>query len=364
MTAQRKPDLPEPLRNEMARLVRTGLTILPLGGDDGKLPILASWAAHKTPLSQCLAVMSRARSLAFGIRLDSLLVLDLDTDEPALIALIEARYGPSPVHVKTPRGMHLYYAAGGFVPALKREGLPVDVKTGPRAYVVAPPSERPDGGRYTIAKGMLGIDRLPPLRAAQGPLVASVQVGERHNRLVKEARAMVELVDTLPELVANLIAFRDDCLREPETMPESEVRGIAGYFWKLRLEGRLSKGRDSEFRVHRLSVDALADAPNRSDALAMYVTLVDLHGHTPGKRFPLVWKAMRVNLRTDLSRSRFDAARRTLLDRGLIALAGRHRAGSRPQTFLLQRLRPNLLAGENVARMVPFRQKEKTGKKG
>lgn len=363
MIAQRKPDLPEPLRDEMARLVKCGLTILPLAGRDGKSPALSNWTGPRPRLGQCLAIMSCAQSLAYGIRLDGLMVLDFDTDDPALVAAMEARFGPSPVHVRTPRGWHLYYAAGGAIPALKSEGLPVDVKTGPHAYVVAPLSERPDGGRYAYAKGKLGVDRLSPLRASKGPLVASVAVGERHNQLVKEARAMVEFVDDLPELVGNLLAYRDDALPEPETIPESEVRGIASYFWKLRLEGRLSKGRDSEFGVHRLSIDALADAPNRSDAIAMFVTLVDLHGHTPGKRFPLVWKAMRESCRTDLPRSRFDAARRALLDRGLICLVGKHRAGSRPQTFALQRIRPGMNDAANVARLGLHKDAGKTGER-
>jgi hypothetical protein len=100
MTAQRNPDLPEPLRAEMARLVKCGLTILPLAGGDGKSPALSNWTGPKPRLSQCLAVLARAQSLAYGIRLDGLVVLDFDTDDPALIARMEARFGPSPVHVK------------------------------------------------------------------------------------------------------------------------------------------------------------------------------------------------------------------------------------------------------------------------
>jgi hypothetical protein len=366
MTAQRKPDLPEPLRDEMARLVRSGLTLLPLGGDDGKSPLLRKWAASVPTLRQCLAIMSGAASLAFGIRLDSLLVLDLDTDDPELVARLEARFGPSPVHVRTPRGRHLYYSAGDFIPALKSEGLPVDVKTGPHEYVVAPLSERPDGGRYAYAKGMLGVDRLPPLRAftgaSGGPSAASVAVGERHNRLVKEARAMVELVDDLPELTGNLLAFRDD-LPEPETMPDAEVQDIAGYFWRLRLEGKLSKGRDSVFHVHRATLDALRNVPGRSDAVALVVTLFDLHGHAPGKRFPLVWQAMREAGHTDLSRPRFDAAKRALRDCGAIQLVSKHRAGSRPQLFALHRIRPGFPDAGNVAPLRrPTVQEETRGK--
>ncbi len=308
-----------------------------------------------------MAPMTNRQSFTYGIRLDQLLVLDFDTDDPDLIARMEARFGPSPVHVRTPRGWHLYYAAGGIIPALKAGGLSVDVKTGPRAYVVGPLSERPDGGRYVYAKGRLGVDRLPSLRVSQGPVVATAVIGERHNRLKTEGRAMVEFVDSLSELVGNLCAFRDDYLPDPQSVPDSEVQGIANYFWKLRLEGRLSKGRDSEFSLHRATLDALADARNRSEAVALFVTLQDLHGHSPGKRFPLVWMAMKSAGRTDLSRARFDAAKKTLLERGLIALVGKHLAGSRPQTFVLQRLRPGQSDAENVLPINPSAGRGKQG---
>jgi Bifunctional DNA primase/polymerase, N-terminal len=301
--------------------------------------------------------MSRAQSLAYGIRLDGLMVLDLDKDDPALVAKIEARFGPSPVHVKTPRGLHLYYSAGAFVPALKSEGLPVDVKTGQHAYVVAPLSQRPDGGRYAYAKGALGLDRLSPLRAPRGPLVASVAVGERHNQLVKEALAMVEIVTDLPELVANLLAFRDDALPEPESMPDSEVQGIAGWAWKCRLQSRIYAGRNSAVKVSRLALDALR---GNSDAIGLYVTLCDVHGHIPGKRFPLVHEAMRAADLTSFSRERFQAARNSLIRESLLALAGTHVAGKRPQTFMLMGLNTMTRLAPNVVSMVPQSLQERS----
>lgn len=350
MTAQRKPDLPEALRAEMARLVKSGLTILPLGGGDGKSPALSNWTGPRPRLSQCLAVMASAQSLAYGIRLDNLMVLDFDKDDPALVAAMEARFGPSPVHVKTPRGWHLYYAAGGAIPTLKSEGLPVDVKTGPRAYVVAPLSVRPDGGRYAYAKGALGMNRLPPLRASSGPVVASVAVGERHHQLVKEALAMVELVNDLPELMANLQAYRDDCLPEPESVPDSEVHGVAAWAWKCRLENRIYTGRNSAVKVSRLALDALR---GNSDATCLYVTLCDCHGHIPGKRFPLAYEAMRAADLTNLSREKFRAARDALISAGLMAQAGNHRAGRTPKTFMLMSAYAQATPRPNVVTLRP-----------
>ena len=50
---------------------------------------------------------------------------DCDVDDRALVAQLEARFGESPVHVKTPKGMHLYYLANGAMPSLRSEGLRV-----------------------------------------------------------------------------------------------------------------------------------------------------------------------------------------------------------------------------------------------
>lgn len=335
MSARQKVDLPPPLRNEMARLVRSGLTVLPLGGNDGKSPLLRKWAMSPPTLGQSFAVMSRAGSLAFGIRLDRHVVLDFDTQDAGLVTLIEARFGPSAVHVRTPRGFHLYYAVGDFLPALRAEGLPIDVKTGPHAYAVAPPSERPDGGLYAYAKGELGVSRLRPLRASLGASAAPVAVGERHARLVREALSMVELVDGLDELVCNLTAFRDDYLPDPESVPDSEVRGIAKWTWTARLENRLYAGRNSVVKVSRKSIDALR---GNADALALYTVLLDAHGHVPGKRFTLDGKAMRAAGLIVLSRQRFLAARKAIEEACLLSVADQHRAGSRARTYYLSRL--------------------------
>ncbi len=154
----------------MARLKGAGLHLLPLGGGaDGKAPLLRAWAGPGLTLAQILAPMHRTGSQAYGVRLDGLAVIDCDSDDSALVAQIEARFGESPVHVKTPRGWHLYYRAGRPVPNLRGEGLPVDIKTGARSYVVGPLSLRRDGGSYEPAKGLLGNDALPCLRGDFNP---------------------------------------------------------------------------------------------------------------------------------------------------------------------------------------------------
>ncbi len=338
--------LPEPIRNEVARLKGAGFPLLPLGGADGKAPLLRAWAGPGVTLARILAPMHRTGSQVYGVRLDGLAVIDCDSDDSALVAQMETRFGQSPVHVKTPRGRHLYYRAAGVVPNLRGEGLPVDIKTGARSYVVGPLSLRPDGGFYDPLKGLLGKDALQPLRGATSPVPAPILTGHRHVELVKEAMLMVELVDSTEELQANLAGIRDDWCADPATFPDSELRDIAGWAWKCRLENRIYRGRDSAFPVQRLALDALRGQANGADAIALFVLLQDQHGHSPGKRFPLDFDAMRAAGLINLSKPRLRAARRSLEAAGLLRLAGKHRAGSKPQTFVLIRPHPGI--GEMV----------------
>lgn len=341
MTALRVSTLSEPLRTEMARLKGAGHQLLPLGGGvDGKAPLLRAWAGFSLTLGMILAPMYRASSTAYGVRLDGLAVIDCDDDDSALVAQMEARFGQSSVHVKTPRGRHLYYRAGGMMPNLRSEGLPVDIKTGPRSYVVGPLSLRPDGGFYEPVKGLLGKDALKPLRVPTGPVSDPILTGHRHVELVKEAMRMVEFVNDADELQANLAGIRDDWCVDPTTMPDSELAGIAGWAWKCRLENRIYRGRDSAFPMQRRALDALRSQANGADAIALLVLLEDQHGHHPGKRFPLDFDAMRAAGLLNLSKPRLRAARRTLEGAGLLRLVGRHRAGSVRQTFALTRSHP------------------------
>ena len=159
---------------------------------------------------------------------------------------------------------------------------------------------------------------------------------------------MVEQVAGPEELTAHLTALRDDLCGSPATMPDSELRGIAGWAWQQLLKGEIYNGRDSGFRISRLALDGLRGKPGGSDATALFVLLSDLHGHIPGKRFALDYEAMRSAGLTDLSSRGFRSARRMLEGAGLLRLVGKHRAGSHCQTFTLLRLRSGLSDADNV----------------
>ena len=367
MTALLKPALTDDIRNEIARLKAAGFHPLPLGGGDaGKSPLIRRWTDPKLTLAQVLAPMFRTGSAVYGLRLEGLAVIDCDADSADLVAAMEARFGPSPVHVKTPRGRHLYYRPAGSVPNLRGEGLPVDIKTGGRSYVVGPLSQRPDGGLYVPAKGLLGVDGLPALRAPTAPQTGArpMQEGARHVALVREAIAMVEQVAGPEELTTRLAALRDGLCDNPATMPDSELRDIAGWAWQQLLKGEIFHGRDSGFRINRLALDGLRGKPGGSDATALFVLLSDLHGHIPGKRFALDYEAMRSAGLTDLSSRAFRSARRMLEGAGLLRLAGKHLAGSHCQSFTLLRLRPGISDAENVLTLPRPEKHRGGGKKG
>lgn len=347
MTVHALPIGPGVPAQQMAHLHGQGFSLLPLGkGDDGKSPLLRFSGAQRISLARVLAPMHRTGSSCYGVRLGGLAVIDCDIDDPVLVADMEARFGASPVHVRTPRGRHLYYRAdGGAFPNLRGEGLPVDIKRGPSSYVMGPGSVRPDGGEYAPAKGALGMDALPEIQLALAKQTVSrtsgrIETGSRNYALTVAAVQMVETVDDADELFGNLQFIRDDECEDPATLPDGELRKIADWAWLKRLEGKVYHGRSSEFRLSRGALDALAGLPNASDAIALFVMLQDQHGHRPALTFPLDHSAMKAAGRTDLSRERFLAAREALRVAGLIQIAARHVAGKQPRTYRLARLRP------------------------
>ena len=159
---------------------------------------------------------------------------------------------------------------------------------------------------------------------------------------------MVETVDDMDELLHNLICCRDEQCESPGTIPDSELHKIAAWAWTCRLEGKVYRGRDSEFRLHREALDALRGLPNSSDAIALFVVLQDRHGHTPGRPFSLRWESMREAGLTDLSQRRFLAARRALEAAGILAVAENHCAGKRSRSYRLHRVRSHMATAENV----------------
>lgn len=107
-------------------------------------------------------------------------------------------------------------------------------------------------------------------------------------------------------------------------------------------------GRASAFHLRRDELDRLRGLPNSSDAIALWIQLVDSHGHAPAKEFALNWRGMKAAGLTDLSDRRFLAARRTLEDAGLLVPAKNHRRGHHSRTYRLNRFSPLAASTPNV----------------
>lgn len=356
-----KPDyaiLPQFLRDQMSFLNKAGFNLLPLGaGEMGKAP-LRKFKGRNLHMAETLRAMGGIDSKIYGVRLPRHIVIDIDTDDPDVVQQVQAMFGESMVHVKSPRGRHLYYLRGSFIPSIDKSVINADVKTGINGYVAGPMSIRRDGGQYTPAKGVLGVTPLSTLReppkALETPKIApcidgdkgamnwAIPKGQRHNSLMRESLDVAPHVASVESLFQHLAKIKATQCEDPASLPDSELRGLASFAWFLREHGMIWKGRNSVFLISRDAMDGLKTLPNSCDAIALYAVLVSIHGHREGITFPMVWQRMREDGIIDLPEKRFHAARRGLIQLKLLKRVGKHLAGIRPQSFAL--IPPSALA--------------------
>lgn len=144
-------------RDDAPLLSLYGLVAFPLGGDNGKKPLVANW--HKLRLSVPTSVVSfSTANTAIAMRQSNLTVVDVD-DHNAMPECLD-RFGDSPVKVQTHRGYHLYYRANSERGMKLKPEIVADLKTG-NAYVVAPDSIHVETGTiYTWIEG--GPEQLEP----------------------------------------------------------------------------------------------------------------------------------------------------------------------------------------------------------
>lgn len=338
--------LPQVPVEEIARLHGAGFDLLPLGGgSDAKAPLCSLQEHNRYPLKRVLGPMYGKGSACYGVRLSGLAVIDCDDNSAALVDEMEDCFGASPVQVSTPRGIHLYYRDnGGQTPNLRAQGFPVDVKRGASSYVVGPHSKRPDGGVYQPFQGTLGSDSLPAISLQHKTTKVGsgfIAKGNRNRELSLAAIGMVEAVETADELFSNLTFIRNDECEDPATLPDSELRKIADWAWSKRLEGKVYRDRNSEFRVNRTALDRLSAYDNAYDAIGLFVVLQSNHGHVPGQTFPLDRAAMANAGHASLSRRRFGAAIQTLRSAGLLGIAKEYSVGNHPRSYHLTRIHPD-----------------------
>ena len=174
------------------------------------------------------------RATGYGVRLDNITVIDIDTKDPTVI-----QDYPQPHEtftVSTNKGFHLYYR-GPSESILHPGDAPVDILSGVR-YVIGPGSLHPDGAIYTIindasmaptalARDLLTFifDLKPSKRKKQREDSAtSFQEGYRNDALCTYVGNLLnhipsELHDTT--IMDLAVKFNDQCCDPP--MPKVQV---------------------------------------------------------------------------------------------------------------------------------------------
>ena len=239
-------------------------------------------------------------------------VVDIDSNDPAIIAEAVARFGDTPLKVQTPSGgMHLYFRHNGEPRSIRPFGKEFPVDTLGNGLCVIPPSRRPQtakksAGEYRIVEGEPeDIIRLPKLNSNVLPMHARTSfrapacraltetdskpgsdIGIRNETLFDFCRSVAPTVGSRDELEALALA-RNAQLDPPlsdEELRRGELRGTVGSVWRYKQKGRLLlPGCEATVRLTRSEFDAL-DHDNL--AMGLLVRFRLSYGAPPGKIFP------------------------------------------------------------------------------
>jgi hypothetical protein len=323
-----------PMIDEALRLYDLGLAVIPAPAEDGKS--VAGTVAHFQKWQRRLPRWKTEElfrehpgaSIAILPHLcrPRLVVVDCDGDED--LEEGERRYGRSPVLVRTPRdsGWHLYYRApkGRRVRQrnLRSQGLVIDIKAGPGAVVIVPPSVRPSSGKpYAFVRGgwedlaSLPVFPLTTKESRAGMADGKVREGSRNNHLFKEllqhaGRYGCDGLGAM-EGVAHLINERD-C---QSLLPWDEVIRTAASAWKTHSSGNNWVGQGRRVVVPEPVLTALGDSP---EALVLWAHLRLWHEGLR-TRFAISPKAMaEAGCILGWSAKRYRKARDVLVERGFL----------------------------------------------
>ncbi|NTI03458.1 hypothetical protein G6K88_15650 [Agrobacterium rhizogenes] len=298
------PKLSHVLTGELARLHNAGFSLLPLGLQREplvKFKTSDGAPTRRLPLSLVIEKMAGAGSSNYAIRLDGLLVIDIDTDTPEARAYVRQRFGDSSVQVKSPRGIHHYYRHDGKAPqAVRQPGIAIDFKSGRQSLIAGPYAERADGGQYLPLKGQLvsgsGLPVFtdndlpdeedfdaPPPRTVMGKIAR----GDRHQSLKKRGMQLIHTVEDETDLFDNLRLYRDWECEFPEEVPDSEIEDLARWFWFKRCSNEIWGGRLSPMGMSRASFDQLLNVRYGDQAWLLYSFVHSIHAHM-GREFAIV----------------------------------------------------------------------------
>ena len=330
-----------PFAGAAETLWRAGLAPIPVGGEDGKKPLVTSFTKWKRRPGPNIirkwivkypdANVGIATGPSSGVSL-----VDIDSTVPTVWQQMVERFGDTPLKTQTPRGgRHLWYRYNGERCADLSRRIPVQVKAA-GGFVVVPPSVRPSGLHagcsYEFIEGTLeDLARLPPLKpgsvdpvtgtATNPTRLRAVEEGWRNSSLFRHLKDHAPYCDEWEALLDVGMTFgQHDC--DPG-LPSAEIVKTVNSVWKMREEGRLwAKGAEPRVVVPRTVIETLgADALQ----LLMRLQLSNFDRH----RFALAPKAMaEAKTIPGWSHQRYRAARAELLQESYLKVV--HKGGSRP----------------------------------
>lgn len=323
---------------EIKRLSLYGSHLVPLGGEDGKQALVKFANYRALPAHKLIDFVKREEATGIGFRLHSCVVLDIDSDDPKWIKRCEDRFGESAVRVRTPRGgMHLYYF-GKLTPCpnLKKEGWPVDVMQGDNEYVVTPYSWRPDGKTYRVEglellpsnlTNIRGGKPKPTTRDAEG----KVKLGGRHSHLIRKGKEFARNAKSFEQLRSAIEReFKLNCVQGD--MSDEEITGIANWCFEIQNSGKNYSRGEQTLPIPGWIVEELKAEP---DPQHLLLVLIKAHGADKSRTFILDYECMKNAGLLGLSRDRFRAAKRKLLEVRAIRCFSAHKRGKRKAKYVL-----------------------------
>lgn len=321
---------PTPFATAALVLWGYGLAPVPLGGDDGKVPLVLYRNWKRSPGRQFLERLAGEHLTAnVGVLTGLSGLTVVDVDDPELVDGMLSRFGDTPLMTGTPSGgAHLWYRSTGERCRVRLDSLKVDIR-GLGGMVVVPPSIRPTGQHagkpYTFVKGSWGdLARLPTVKPAERAaqhVEGTVYEGVRGVSLFRFLMHQVRACDTPDDLVDVGRTFNATCI---PPLPDAEVVRTARSVWNYEAEGRnwLSGPARTTFTVN--DIDRLVA---NTDAFALLAKLNVTHG-ARWAPFALDARAMhRDKVIPGWSRNRYMAATKWLVESGDLVRV--HQGGKR-----------------------------------
>lgn len=254
-------------------------------------------------------------------RRNRLTVLDIDAPDESLLADALARFGASPIVVRTASGkFHAWYRHNGEGRMIRTAmpGRPVDVLG--NGFALAPPSCNSKGRYEFIQGGLADLVILPVMRSVGLVGAASMtatrrsdqhaQVGQRNNELWRACMAQAHSCPSKEQLRSYALAFNLANTAEP--LPETEVARVVDSVWTKHLAGDNWMGSGRRLVLGHDEIDDLLTLG--ADAVALMLKLRREHY---GRDSFLVANAMASAMSDGAwTEKRFSAARRKLVAGG------------------------------------------------